>query len=939
MEKQLQVLILEDIPIDAELTEHELKSAKIDCIVQRVATKSKFMKELEESTPDVILADFTLPQFSGLEALRIVREMKLDIPFILVTGTQREEVAVECMKEGADDYILKTSLKRLPAAVLNALKKKEAERASRRLETELQKSINYAISIFDSITDAFFAVDNDWILMYLNPRSDTFLSKVHKQREDLWGKNWWDEFPISFESEAAKQLFHAMNERTAVEFEEYYPSLESWLHIRAYPADPGLSIYAQDVTERKLVEKVQQAVYKISEAASNEKSIDALFKRIHEIICELMQAKNFYIALYDKERDLIRFPYWVDEKDTAPGPRKPERGMTEYVLRNGVPLLATQEGLKDLEIEMGVSPRGTPSVDWLGVPLKTVDGVIGVLAVQSYTDGVRYSDVDKNILVYVSEQVAMATERKRSEEKIIQQANLLDIAQDAIMVLDMAQNILYWNKSAERIYGWLAEEVVGENANRLLQKDQESLNAVIARVREKKNWFGELKQVTKDHRELIVENRWSLVHGQDGKSESILVIATDISEKKRLEQQFLRAQRLESIGTLASGLAHDLNNVLAPIIMAIPFLKEKLTEKSDLDILATLQSSAKRGEGIVKQVLSFVRGVEGDRAILQTKHLVVELGSFLKETLSPSIRIQTKHNKDLWPVLGDATQLYQVLMNLAVNARDAMPEGGTLKVEAQNLPLDQDAASLYIDAHPGRYIQLTVSDSGAGIPADIMNRIFDPFFTTKDPGKGTGLGLFTVLTIVKSHGGFVDVQSNPGSGTQFKIYIPACESAELSQLEEGIDIPSGEGQLVLVVDDEVSISDLIEMTLKSRNYRVLTAKDGTEALALYMQHRGEIDVVLMDLLMPYMDGSSTVRAMQKIDPSVKIIAMSGLLIDRQRSSDALISDSIPFMQKPFSMEKLLKTVHEVIHLNNGSNGSDHPLHQDDALKSLVGKSN
>jgi len=916
MDKPLKLLILEDIPIDAELTEHELKKARIEFVSKRVATKHKFLKELDGFDPDAVLADYTLPQFSGLDALRLVRERGLDIPFILVTGTQTEEVAAECMKEGADDYILKSSLRRLPAALQNALNKKQAERESKRLEQELQKSAKQVLQIFESITDAFFAVDRDWRFMYLNPRSDTFLSKVHKHREDLWGRNWWDEFPMTDHSEGAKALHRAMEERVPVEFEEFYPSLESWLHVRAYPAEDGLSIYAQDATGKKLVEKVQRAVYNISEAASSSTSLDALFTRIHQIIAELMPAKNFYIALYDKERDLITFPYFVDEKDSRPEPKKPDGGLTEYVLRTAQPLLANSDVFNDLVSRGEVVPLGSDCIDWLGVPLKAVKGVVGVLAVQSYTERVRFGDEEKNILLYVSEQVAMAAERKRAEEQIRQQANLLEIAQDAIVVLDMSNTIAYWNKGAERVYGWKAEEAIGENGGNLLQKQQDSFENVFNQVRKKGSWFGELRQFTKDLKEVIVESRWSLVSDEDGNHNSILVIATDITEKKKLEQQILRAQRLESIGTLASGLAHDLNNVLAPIIMAIPIFKEKLHEEGDLDILRTLELSARRGEGIVKQVLSFVRGVEGDRAILQIKHLVVECANFLRETLPPSIRIQTKLTKDLWPVLGDATQLYQVLMNLSLNARDAMPEGGTLRVEVQNIMLDEQAASVHIDAKPGHHLLMTVSDTGHGIRSDLMNRIFDPFFTTKETGKGTGLGLFTVLTIVKSHGGFLDVQSEEGRGTQFKVYLPATEPSELQDVQKGQEIPKGNGEFVLVVDDEETISDLIEVTLKSKNYRVLTAKDGTEALAMYMQHRDKIDVVLMDLLMPYMDGPATVRAMKRIDPNIKIIAMSGLLFDKQKRAEVLSSDTIPFLQKPISVENLLTAVHGV--LTNGN---------------------
>ncbi len=633
---------------------------------------------------------------------------------------------------------------------------------------------------------------------------------------------------------------------------------------------------------------------------------------MHEIIAELMPARNMYFALYDPAKDLISFPYFADERNQRPAPRKPSTGLTEYVLRTGQPLLASQETIEEMQGKDTEARFGPACVDWLGVPLRNGTGVIGVLAVQSYASGVRFGDVEKNMLLYVSEQVAMAIERKRADEQIRQQANLLEIAQDAIMVLDMQDSILYWNKSAERVYGWTKEETIGENANRLLQQNIDQVSDISGRVRQEGTWFGELKQVTKDGREVVVESRWSLVHDEDGKPMSILVIGTDITESKKLEQQFLRAQRLESIGTLASGLAHDLNNVLAPIIMAIPLLRDKVQEQTDLDILNTLELSARRGEGIVKQVLSFVRGVEGERTILQVKHLVNELKDFLSETLPPSIRVHAKYSKQLWPVLGDATQISQVLMNLAVNARDAMPEGGTLGIDLQNIELNEQSVSVHLDAHPGKYIVITFGDTGTGIPTDIINRIFDPFFTTKDPGKGTGLGLFTVMTITKNHGGFVDVQSEPGKGTQFKVYLPASDTTEVHVEATRGNIPKGNGQYVLVVDDEDSIVELIQATLRGRNYRVLAAKDGTEALAMYMNHKDEIDVVLIDLLMPYLDGPSTVRTMLKINPDVKIVAMSGLLVDKDKRNEVLGSDTIPFLQKPFSVEDLLITVHATL---------------------------
>ncbi len=915
--KELNILVLEDIPIDAELIEQELERAQIAFRIRRAATKAKFLKQLQDLNPDVILADYSLPQFNGLEALRLVRESGLDTPFILVTGTQKEEIAVECLKEGADDYILKSSLRRLPGALENVLRKKEAEREKRQLARELEKSAKQMVTIFESITDAFFAVDSTWRLMYLNPRSDVFLEKVNKERQEMWGKNWWDEFPAEPSSVAFMELQRAMEKRIDVEFEDFFPLLNSWLHIRAYPAEDGLSIYVQDISDRKRSAMVQHAVYDISEAASIESSFLRMTESIHRIIGGLMPAKNIHIALYDAENDILSYPYFVDEIEKCPEPTKPGKGLTEYVLRTGEPLLATPEVLAELRAKSEIESSQSTSIDWLGVPLKTAGGVIGVLAVQNYSGAFRFGNIEKDVLQFVSTQVAMAIERKRSEEKIREQASLLDVAQDAIIVRDLHEKILYWNKGAERIYGWTGVEALGKSSADLLHKDAELASEAFESVMKTGVWFGELQQSAKDGRDLTVESRWSLVRDEQGRPKSILIINTDTTEKKRLEQQFIRSQRLESIGTLASGIAHDLNNVLAPITMSLPLLKEHLTSQSSQDILELLRVSAKRGEGIVKQILSFVRGVDGQHVVLQTKHLVNDLVTFLSQTFPPSVSIKTKYAKDTWPVVGDATQLYQVLMNLSINARDAMPNGGILNISLQNLVADDQFHSVHPETDSNRYVVLSVKDTGTGIPVELMDKIFDPFFTTKERGKGTGLGLSIVHTVVKNHGGFVEVYSQEGKGTEFRIYLPASEDTDAQSKEPVGALPAGNGEKILVVDDESAIAELANVTLKNRNYQVLSASDGTEAVALFAQNKGSISVVLLDMLMPLMDGPTTLKALRKLDPGVRVIGMSGYSAEIQDQEVDSAFGQLPFLQKPFSVEQMVQKIQEVLRETNG----------------------
>jgi two-component system cell cycle sensor histidine kinase/response regulator CckA len=501
------------------------------------------------------------------------------------------------------------------------------------------------------------------------------------------------------------------------------------------------------------------------------------------------------------------------------------------------------------------------------------------------------------------------TERKRAEEQIREQAELLDQAQDAILVRDLDQNILFWNKGAEHIYGWTAEEAVGKNARELMFKEHsKQFDAARQAVIKNGEWKGEVYQTRRDGAEIIVESRWTLVRDEQGMPKSILVINTDITEKKRMEGQFLRAQRMESIGTLAGGIAHDLNNVLSPILMAIDMLQLKATDEASKKWLDVLRTNAERGGNMVHQVLSFARGVEGERVALQPKHLIKEIVKILRETLPKSIEISFHLPDDLWIISADATQLHQVLMNLCVNARDAMPEGGSISIRAENVFVDENYARMHIEAKAGRFVVISVSDTGPGMSPEIQSRIFEPFFTTKEMTKGTGLGLSTALTIVKSHGGFINVYSELHKGSHFALYFPALDApGTVESVALQTDLPLGNGELILVVDDEESIREITRGTLDTFGYRVMTASDGTEALALYADKKNEIAIVLTDMVMPFMDGPATIRALQRMNPRVRIIAASGLGAGQHAGEGALEGVSV-FLNKPYTAEKLLRAL-------------------------------
>ncbi|AFY34285.1 hybrid sensor histidine kinase/response regulator [Calothrix sp. PCC 7507] len=506
--------------------------------------------------------------------------------------------------------------------------------------------------------------------------------------------------------------------------------------------------------------------------------------------------------------------------------------------------------------------------------------------------------------------IRYAIERKQTEQKIREQAALLDVATDAIFVHSLDNQILFWNKAAESLYGWKKEEVIGKKTQKLWQeKNLHLLQEALNNIMKNGSWEGELYQRTKSNQEIIVESRWTLVKEFDKTAQSILVVNTDITQKKQLEAQFLRAQRLESIGTLASGIAHDLNNVLAPILMTAQLLESQVHDERSRRLLPILISNAKRGANLVKQVLSFTRGLEGERTLLQLKHLIIEIQQIIRETFPKSIEVQTQMPQNLWTVSGDPTQLHQVLMNLCVNARDAMPNGGVLKIHAENFLIDENYARMNIDAKVGCYILVNVTDTGIGIRPEILDRIFEPFFTTKELGKGTGLGLSTVLGIIKSHGGFISVLSENGRGSQFKVFLPAKGAKEILE-EPDRELPAGNGELILVVDDEAAIRDVTKASLENHNYQVITACDGIEAIALYAEHREQISLVLTDMVMPSMDGITTIRTLKKINPQIKIIAVSGLASSNKVNAAYELGIKA-FLSKPYTANQLLEAISEV----------------------------
>ncbi|MEP7148015.1 MAG: PAS domain S-box protein [Acidobacteriota bacterium] len=505
------------------------------------------------------------------------------------------------------------------------------------------------------------------------------------------------------------------------------------------------------------------------------------------------------------------------------------------------------------------------------------------------------------------------TERKLAEERIRQQASLLDNAQDAILVCDLKYQILYWNKGAERIYGWELAERLGKNVCELwLGGDERGTKEAHLALQEHGEWKTEARHGTKTGQQLIVESRWTLVGNERGQPDYILIINTDVTEKKRTEEHLLRAQRMESIGTLAGGIAHDLNNILSPIVMSVEMLRLKTSDDETKRWLSLIGENAERGADLIRQVLTFARGLEGERIPVQVKHIVKDLVSVLHETLPKSITLKYDLGSSPWLIAADPTQIHQVLMNVCLNARDAMAEGGMLRMSVENFFIEQSYSWTNPEAEAGRYVQITVEDTGTGMSGETVERIFDPFFTSKPLGHGTGLGLSTALTIVKSHGGFINVYSEVGRGTRFSINFPAIEDQVEARVPEPASAyPRGNGELILLVDDEEDILQITAAALEMHGYRTVSAADGARGLVAYLQQRADVDLVLTDISMPEMDGPTMIRELRELDPDVRIIGMSGLM-NAEQTTELKSLEVNAFLAKPFTPEKLLTSISDML---------------------------
>jgi len=505
--------------------------------------------------------------------------------------------------------------------------------------------------------------------------------------------------------------------------------------------------------------------------------------------------------------------------------------------------------------------------------------------------------------------------RKRTEVHAREHTELLLRNEEAIIIQNLEGLVIYWSMGAERLYGLPAFEAIGHPLPRQLGNDPKILTEARHRVLTTGEWRGELKNFTTTGTQFVAESRWVLLRDQAGNPQSILIINEDAAESRLLEEERLRAQRQECIGNLAGGIAHDLNNILQPISIALDMFRGRLADNESQEVLGMLDSNVRRATELVRQILTFTSGVRAERQTVEIHSLFGEVANFVRQAFPKAIQLQVSLEDKLPPILGDQTQMEQVILNLCVNARDAMRDGGNLRLEAVGFKVDESFAARQPLAKPGPYVRVSVSDTGSGIPQQIRKKIFEPFFTTKGPEKGTGLGLATVLGIIRRHGGFLTLETEEGSGSCFHVFLPAAASAaeapNLSLTSKQDTKPAGSGETILLVDDEPTVLKVMQRSLEKSGYRVLPAHDGEEGLSLFKSHAGEIHLIITDMSMPGMDGPEMTAAIHKISSSVPVLGTSGL--DTQPDQETLRALGLrKILGKPCNSQTILQAIRQLL---------------------------
>jgi two-component system cell cycle sensor histidine kinase/response regulator CckA len=672
----------------------------------------------------------------------------------------------------------------------------------------------------------------------------------------------------------------------------------------------------EDITARKRAELERQVTFEIIHAVNVTDNLDDLLRLIHIALKKVLYAENCFIALYEPATGMFHFPFFVDQFDQAPPPQRVGKSCTAHVYRTGQAMLIPQRTFDLLAEEGKVELVGTPSPSWLGVPLRTPAATIGVLVVQHYEDENAYTERDQEFLGSVGGQIALAIERKRSEEKVREsEARLRVLVEQLPAVLWTVDRSLMFTSALGAGFARLKikpDELVGMSLLDYFETADQTFLPIAAHRRAV---AGEPMTFHVEWKSGSYACHVEPLRDSDGQVSGAICMSLDITDRKQLEEQLRQAQKMEAVGRLAGGIAHDFNNLLMVIQGYSDLLVERLPDGDPLRRNAEqIQMASQRASSLTRQLLAFSRKQMLAPKILNVQSVVAEMEKILRRLIGEDVQLETSSAPDLGLIKADRSQIEQVILNLAVNARDAMPQGGRLTIETANVELDASYSHPPAVLSPGRYVMLAVTDNGCGMDAETQAHVFEPFFTTKEKGKGTGLGLATVYGVVKQSGGYVWVYSEPGRGTSFKIYLPRIEETAVPAGRDGkseTQIPERGSETILLVEDEKGVRELAREYLASSGYTVIEAEDGHTALELAAMHVGPIHLLLTDVVMPGISGRELAERVSQIRPGIKIIYMSGYT-DQAVVHHGILRNDAVLLQKPFTLMTLAGKLREVL---------------------------
>jgi two-component system, cell cycle sensor histidine kinase and response regulator CckA len=672
----------------------------------------------------------------------------------------------------------------------------------------------------------------------------------------------------------------------------------------------------EDVTERKRSELERQVTIEIIHGVNATENLDELLHLIHVSLKKVLYAENCIVALCDPAAGVFHFPFFADQFDVAPPPQKVGRSCAAYVYRTGRAMLIPQKAFDQLAANGDVELVGTPSPAWLGVPLRTPAATIGVLVVQHYEDESAYTQRDLEFLSSVGGQIAYAIERKRAEERVREsEARLRVLVEQLPAVLWTADRDLKFTSAMGAGLTRLGINPVDLVGKSLLEFFETTDRAFLPIAAHRRAVAGEPVTFHLEWKNGSYACHVEPLRGSGGEVQGAICMALDVTDRKQLEEQFRQAQKMEAVGRLAGGIAHDFNNLLMVIQGYADLLTDRLPEGDSMRRNAEqIQMAAQRATSLTRQLLAFSRKQMLAPKVLNLQSVVADMEKILRRLIGEDVELHTSSAPDLGLVKADRSQLEQVIMNLAVNARDAMPQGGRLTIEAANVELDASFGESPAVISPGKYVLLAVTDNGSGMDAETQAHIFEPFFTTKEKGKGTGLGLATVYGIVKQSGGYVWVYSEPGCGTAFKIYLPRIEEEHVPagrEVRPDVQTLQHGTETVLLVEDEKGVRELAREYLEMTGYTVIQAENGHTALELAVQHSGTIDLLMTDVVMPGISGRELAERVKGIRPGVKVLYMSGYTDQAVVHHGILESDAV-LLQKPFTLPTLAAKLREIL---------------------------